>query len=261
MKRYLITAIFIAAILGCSKKRTQGEQGKPFSNVSELPAEQKPHAAPEKIGIREVAKSKLQRFDFDTPGVLEDSIATLLQLTRDLEVEEQLSHAEALNELFITLTDNRPAETPLPIKGLFMRELLVDPDGIASILGGLPAGEFRRFCIGFIRGPNVPRQQLAGIYLAMPESADRSVIADLLVAHTFSEQGVDPALTFIHSLTSPYEREHALDALANSISSAYQFRGKITPSDDLAKVKEFAKSVGQDYPVRTLDKLRVQEVK
>lgn len=259
MKSYLIIAIFLPAILGCSKKRAYVEQEKSLPDDCNLSVEKEPHASPEKSKTREISKARLRRLDLNTPENLENSIATLRQLTRDLEIEEQLSHPEALNELYIALTKNQETGISMSIRGIFARAILNDVEEISSIMSELPGGEMRRFCVAYIGGKGLSSKQLGDIYRAMPESADRSDIADLLVAETFFKKGVGPALGFIQALTSPYEEKQALDSLASSMATAIQIGRQITPAEDLEKVKEYAKLIGQERSVRTLEKIRVPE--
>lgn len=259
MKIHLILAVSIITLQACSKKQNEGKQEKIFSNGSKFSVEQEPRSDANNFGIRERAKLTLQRAELNTSEQIDKNVEILQQFTRELEIEEQLSHAEAFNELFIDLTNNQPADSPLNVRIVFIRAFLSDSEGIASLMGELPAGEMRRLGVALIRGKGLVPEQLTKIYQAMPESADRSDIADEIVAQTLFAKGVDSALGFVQSLTSVFERENALKVLASSMATANQGSRNAMTSTDVEKVKAYAKSIGQDYPVRTLDRIQASK--
>jgi hypothetical protein len=252
--------ILIGAVPACSKREAVDEQlnhpsEERTSSVHVLPTQ----VIEEKTSDRTI-KTELEHFDFESPESMERNIGILLRLAKSLEAEKGLSHAEALNELYLRSSIDRSLKTRSRVRRLIDTAILKDPEGLAPFMGDLPAGELRHHFVAWIRGGGFSRQQVVDMYHAMPESADRSQVGEQVVKQTFYDQGVDSAILFIQSMTSPYERDNALNSLASSISSANLYGERKITRDDVESVIAYANSIGQDYPVRTLEKIKTPDL-
>jgi hypothetical protein len=257
MKNYRnLVIILVITISACDKKQTLPPQESPLLNGKNSSNVKKYIRAEDSArSIRDVAKAKLRRDDLFEPGIFEESATLLRQLTRDLEIQENTSYHEALNELYIALVERQPKGISMMLKGLFYQVMLKDPEGIATVMGKLPAGDLRGVGLSFILGSGLPIQELEDVYWAMPESYDRSQIANQLVVSTYLEKSIDTSLALIQSMNISPERDGALEYLVSFLVTADLTDGKRVSKDDLEKVKSFVKLIGQERRTKILDRL------
>jgi hypothetical protein len=177
------------------------------------------------------------------------------QVVTILENSENMSRGEARNELFLRLTEGQSELVEGSMRGNLAQVILADPRGVDVAVSELPAGPLRKTCVSYLTGGSLPLETLADVYHALPESADRSRMAEWLVARTYFERGADSAIEAIRSLSLPTEQTRALEELAGQIFGAIQIGERPIPSEDIEAVKAYARSVGQEHQVRAFGRI------
>lgn len=254
--RIKLICIFIPILtFGCDHKNSPAENEGNMRTAIDQRHPNAGNSARATASVRDKAKLELLRNDLISPGVFEESIEHLRTLAGKMADDEGISYPEALNELYLTLGNGQPPVMASSLRGLFGETMLKDPAGIESIMSELPAGDLRRVGVACIRGEALPIKTIKEVYSLMPESEDRSEIANELVTRSFLDEGVDSALTVIKTISSHHERDRALNALASCMSTSESFGGRSVNDKDVDKIKSYAKSIGQERQVKSLDLL------
>lgn len=232
MLRSIVMISSLAAFFSCSERKQAVTHRLENEKQTQID-DSKSQAMPQRTAAQllDDAKSKLESFsDVDMLSKDADELANI----------KGISRIQALNELYMRMTDGIPRREHMKYYIPFEELILRDRTHVFDMVSSLPAGSLRTRSVSTLLGQDYGTEELAELCHRFPQSIDRTKILEEITWRRYRESGMDMALNGIESMETAEDRLNVTVYLATQLSGSHRLRKTEVAACDLEKLKSYS---------------------